>query len=179
MRHAGPMAGRHGVPGQERRSHARVARRQRRRRLQRRDAAQPWLWWLLFRIVLAGVVVAAGTWSLLLVRRGQGGFWPLIAVAAGALSLLLILFDIAARRRQRAALRVPSVARLTPPSRVPDETLGPPPAGQSPGAVPAAREYRGSHHYDKQPATVEPHTEPSVMPSVESAPRPGRHAHRR
>jgi hypothetical protein len=171
------MAGRHGVPDPERRSHARVARRQRRRRLQRRDAAQPWLWWLAFRLVLGLVVVAAGTWSFLLVRRGQGGYWPIIAVAAGVLSLLLIGLDIAARRRQRAALRVPSVARLTGPD------------GTNPGRVaealaptiPAAREYRGSHHYEAPAAgdqAAQPH-EPWAGQPAEPAPRPGRHAHRR
>jgi hypothetical protein len=167
------MAGRHGVPSKERRTHARVARRQRRRRLQRRDAAQPWLLWLLFRIVLALVVVGAGTWSVLLVRRGQGGYWPVIAVAAGLLSLILIGLDVAARRRQRAALRVPSVARLIDPAQPMPSVAGPVP------------EYRGAHHFDGEstPGSVpRPSASLERLPPLEteSKPdRPGRHAHRR
>jgi hypothetical protein len=149
-----------------------MARSQRRRRLQRRDAAQPWFWWLLFRFLLALVVVGAGTWSYLLLQRGQGGFWPLIAVGAGALSLLLIGLDIAARRRQRAALRVPSVARLTSPAAPASPARPAPPPAPAPAApIPEVREYRGSHHYagDIDDAESAPGTPPRL----------GRHAHRR
>ena len=149
------MAGRHGVPSEGRRSHARAARRDRRRRLLRRDAAQPWLLWLSFRVVLALVVLGAAAWSVLLIVRGQGGYWPVIAVGAGALSLLMIGLDVRARRRQRAALRVPSVARLTQPTTTPP------------------RQYRGSHHADDEPRVV-------LDPAPTEMPRqPGRHSHRR
>jgi hypothetical protein len=104
------MAGRHGGPEQERRTDARQARGQRRRRAQRRDAAQPWALWLLFRGLLALIVIAAAAWSVLLLTRHQGGIWPVIAVVAGGLSLILIGLDIRARKRQRAALRVRRVA---------------------------------------------------------------------
>ncbi|MFL6099891.1 MAG: hypothetical protein ACJ71T_08060 [Actinomycetales bacterium] len=148
------MAGRHGVPSEGRRSHARAARRDRRRRLLRRDAAQPWLLWLSFRVVLALVVLGAAAWSVLLIARGKGGYWPVVAVGAGALSLLMIGLDVRARRRQRAALRVPSVARLTQPTTPP-------------------RQYRGSHHADGQDPVV-------LDPARPEVPRqPGRHSHRR
>lgn len=148
------MAGRHGVPSEGRRSHARAARRDRRRRLLRRDAAQPWLLWLSFRLFLALVVLGAAAWSVLLIVRGQGGYWPVIAVGAGALSLLMIGLDVRARRRQRAALRVPSVARLTQPTTPP-------------------RQYRGSHHADDELSVV-PEAAATEMPR-----QPGRHSHRR
>jgi hypothetical protein len=167
------MAGRHGVPSPERRTHARTARRQRRRRVQRRDAAQPWLLWLLVRIVLALVVLAAVGWSALLLERHQGGYWPLIAIAAGVLSLLMIALDVLARRRQRAALRVQTVARM---QQV------------------AAPRRRGSHHLDS-PGRPEPLPQPrtELAPEVrpdrpaepspgfvpDRPPRPGRHSHRR
>jgi hypothetical protein len=153
--HAGPMAGRHGVPSPERRAHSRLARRQRRRRVQRRDAAQPWLLWLLVRFLLALIVLAAVGWSALLLRRDQGGYWPIIAIAAGALSLLLIGLDVRARRRQRAALRVQTVARMRE-------------------AVPPR--HRGAHHVDSTP---EPLPEPTQGFVPDPPPRPGRHSHRR
>src|SRR4051812_19309169 len=78
--HAGPMAGRHGVPPKERKGHSRQASRQRRRRTQRRDALQPWRLWLALRGVLALVVLAACGWSGLLLTRHQGGSWPVVAI---------------------------------------------------------------------------------------------------
>jgi hypothetical protein len=99
------MAGRHGVPTPERKTHARQASGERRARARRRDAAQPWGLWLLVRGLLALVVVAAVTWSAILVQQGRGGIWPLVAVAAGVLSLLMLALDVRARRRQRARWR--------------------------------------------------------------------------
>lgn len=128
------MAGRHGVAPQERRSHSRQASGQRRRRVQRRDAAQPWLVWLAFRLLLALVVVAACAWSVRLLTRHQGGTWPVVAVAAGVLSLLMIGLDVRARRRHRAALRrqgdtrrVPAVEPVAPSGAPPTQTFVPEP----------------------------------------------------
>jgi hypothetical protein len=106
------MAGRHGVPQAERRTHARSAAGARRQRVQSRDAAQPWTAWLLLRAFLALLVLAAATWSVLLLRQSRGGIWPYIALAAGALSLVMIVLDVLARRRQRARWRAEAVARL-------------------------------------------------------------------
>lgn len=147
------MAGRHGVPPQERKTHARQASGQRRRRAQRRDAAQPWALWLAFRGVLALVVLAAGAWSVLLLTQRRGGIWPVIAVVAGALSLLMIGLDVRARRRQRAQLRRRAVPRVAAVSAAP-----PPPA------APAS---------PVRPVTPEP-------PGGEPEPprRVGRHSHR-
>ena len=159
------MAGRHGVSSPERRAHARVARRQRRRRVQRRDAAQPWLAWLLVRFVLALIVLAAIGWSALLLRRGEGGYWPIIAIAAGALSLVMIGLDVLARRRQRAALRVQTVARMQ---------------------EAAAPRRRGAHHLDSaRDSAVDSAPPPPPAPAPPQSfvpdppPRPGRHSHRR
>jgi hypothetical protein len=105
------MAGRHGVPPKERKGHSRQASRQRRRRTQRRDALQPWRLWLALRGVLALIVLAACGWSVLLLTRHQGGIWPVVAVIAGGLSLLMIGLDVRARRRQRAQLRRRAVPR--------------------------------------------------------------------
>lgn len=105
MRHADPVAGRHGVPDPERRTHARSAAGARRRRAQDRDAAQPWAAWLVLRGLLALLVLAAATWSVLLLTQSRGGIWPVIALAAGALSLLMIGLDVRARARQRARWR--------------------------------------------------------------------------
>jgi hypothetical protein len=126
------MAGRHGVPDPERRTYAKTARGQRRRRAQRRDAAQPWLLWLLLRGVLALIVLAAAGWSVLLLTRHQGGIWPVVAVVAGGLSLVLIGLDVRARKRQRAQLRV---RRVVPP------TLAPEPTPVAPEPTPVARPF--------------------------------------
>jgi hypothetical protein len=172
------MAGRHGVPSPERKAHARVARRQRKRRVQRRDAAQPWLLWLLVRFLLTLIVLGAVGWSALLLQRGEGGYWPIIAIAAGALSIVMIALDVLARRRQRAALRVQTVARMR-------EVAQP--------------RRRGAHHADPALPAVDalPHPraeldrgsvpdqgmrdhggpDQSFVP--EPPPRPGRHSHRR
>lgn len=173
------MAGRHGVPSQGRKEHAQAARRQRRRRVQRRDAAQPWLLWLSFRVVLALVVVGAAVWSAVLIRRGQGGYWPVVAVAAGALSLFMIALDVRARRRQRVALRVPSIERLAPPpTPTPTPTSSSPstsstPPAPTPQSTPP-RQYRGSHHAEAEPPAA------PALPVQRSEERPpGRHAHRR
>jgi len=128
----------------------------------RRDAAQPWTLWLLFRVLLALVVLAAAGWSSLLITRGRGGYWPWVAVGAGALSLLLIALDIRARRRQRAALRVPTVPRV-------------------PAAPP--RQYRGVHHADGAQAGTSDRPTPAFVPEPPPRPDPasppGRHSHRR
>jgi hypothetical protein len=105
------MAGRHGVPPKERKGHTQQASRQRRRRTQRRDALQPWALWLALRGALALIVLAACGWSVLLLTRHQGGIWPVVAVVAGGLSLLMIGLDVRARRRQRAQLRRRAVPR--------------------------------------------------------------------
>ena len=151
------MAGRHGVPSQDRKTHSRSARGQRRSRTQRRDASQPWRLWLLARVLLALVVIAASGWSGLLIQRGRGGIWPVIAIGAGVLSLVMIAWDVRARIRQRAQLRAASAVLPAP--------------------DPATRlVQRGSHQalgevVDK-PAPARP-----FLP--EPPPRPGRHSHRR
>jgi hypothetical protein len=122
------MAGRHGVPPKERKGHSRQASRQRRRRTQRRDALQPWRLWLALRGVLALVVLAACGWSGLLLNRHQGGSWPLVAIIAGALSLLMIGLDVRARRRQRAQLRRRAVVRAVGPVGGREAAETPPPA---------------------------------------------------
>jgi hypothetical protein len=111
------VAGRHGVPDPERRTHARSAAGARRRRAQDRDAAQPWAAWLVLRGLLALLVLAAATWSVLLLTQSRGGIWPVIALTAGALSLLMIGLDVRARARQRARWR--RTAR-------PDDLVSPP-----------------------------------------------------
>ena len=58
--------------------------------------------WLALRGFLALLVLAAATWSVLLLTQSRGGIWPIIALAAGALSLAMIALDVRARRRQRA-----------------------------------------------------------------------------
>jgi Flp pilus assembly protein TadB len=144
------MAGRHGVPPQERRTHSRQASGQRRRRAQRRDALQPWRLWLAVRGLLALIVLAACGWSVLLLTRHQGGSWPVVAVVAGALSLLMIGLDVRARRRQRAQLRRRAIPRAVEPPRT--AVQPPPPAVEPP---------------------------PPAQPFVpEPPPRPGRHSHR-
>jgi hypothetical protein len=102
------MAGRHGVPTPDRRNHARTAAGARRRRADTRDAAQPWAAWLALRGFLALLVLAAASWSVLLLTQSRGGIWPIIALAAGALSLAMIGLDVRARRRQRSAWRAVS-----------------------------------------------------------------------
>jgi hypothetical protein len=103
--HADRVAGRHGVPAPERRTHARTAAGARRSRTQTRDAAQPWAAWLALRGFLALLVLAAAAWSVLLLTQSRGGIWPIIALAAGSLSLVMIGLDVRARRRQRSAWR--------------------------------------------------------------------------
>ena len=130
MRHADPVAGRHGVPDPERRTHARSAAGARRRRAQDRDAAQPWAAWLVLRGLLALLVLAAATWSVLLLTQSRGGIWPVIALAAGALSLVMIGLDVRARARQRARWRR---------AAEPDDLVSPPaaPASLAPPTAPA------------------------------------------
>jgi len=108
--HADRVAGRHGVPAPDRRTHARTAAGARRRRTQTRDAAQPWAGWLALRGFLALLVLAAAAWSILLLTESRGGIWPIIALAAGSLSLVMIGLDVRARRRQRATWRAQAVA---------------------------------------------------------------------
>jgi hypothetical protein len=100
------MAGRHGVPAPERRTHARGASGQRRNRARRRDAAQPWAAWLAVRGVIVIAVLVAMAYSGLLVHDGRGGIWPVVALAAGALSVLMIGLDVRARVRQRRRWRL-------------------------------------------------------------------------
>jgi hypothetical protein len=107
--HADRVAGRHGVPAPERRTHARTAAGARRSRTQTRDAAQPWAAWLALRGFLTLLVLAAAAWSILLLTQSRGGIWPIIALAAGSLSLVMIGLDVRARRRQRAAWRAQAV----------------------------------------------------------------------
>ncbi len=76
------------------------------------------------RALLALLVLAAAGWSVLLLHQSRGGFWPLVALAAGALSLVMIGLDVAARRRQRAA----PVTRGQEPELVPDPVVEPAPA---------------------------------------------------
>jgi hypothetical protein len=122
------MAGRHGVPDPERRTHARQASGQRRSRAQLRDAAQPWRAWLAVRGVLALLVLTAVIWSALLLSNGRGGSWPVIALAAGVLSLLMIGLDVRARVRQRRRWR----DRAVPPTAEPGPVPSPPtPQGRS------------------------------------------------
>jgi hypothetical protein len=146
------MAGRHGVPDTERRTYAKTARGQRRRRAQRRDAAQPWLLWLLLRGVLALIVLAAAGWSVLLLTRHQGGIWPVIAVVAGVLSLVLVGLDVRARKRQRAQLRVRRVVlpvELLAPAARPDPAPAPEPARVAPPFVPEPPPKPGRHSHRK------------------------------
>ena len=100
--------------------HARSAAGARRRRAQDRDAAQPWAAWLVLRGLLALLVLAAATWSVLLLTQSRGGIWPVIALAAGALSLLMIGLDVRARARQRAP--------VAPAARADEPRHGPPAA---------------------------------------------------
>ena len=165
------MAGRHGVPPQERRTHARQASGQRRSRAQRRDAAQPWALWLAFRLLLSLVVLAAGAWSVLLLTQRRGGIWPVIAVVAGALSLLMIGLDVRARRRQRAQLHrrtVPRVVEVSP---------APPPPSAPPAPIVPVIPDRAEPVVRAQ---VEPEVEREVERAVEPEPprRVGRHSHR-
>jgi hypothetical protein len=127
--HADRVAGRHGVPAPDRRTHARTAAGARRRRTQTRDAAQPWAAWLALRGFLALLVLAAAAWSILLLTESRGGIWPIIALAAGSLSLVMIGLDVRARRRQRAAWRAQAVAA--------EQFDLPPPADPTDPAVPA------------------------------------------
>ncbi len=79
--------------------------------------------------LLALIVLAACGWSVLLLTRHQGGSWPVVAVVAGVLSLLMIGLDVRARRRQRAQLRrraVPRRGRAAVRAVVPAPALAPP-----------------------------------------------------
>jgi hypothetical protein len=124
------------VPEEERRSHARRAAGARRERVQRREAGQPWLAWLLLRGLLALLVLAAAAWSVLLLHQSRGGFWPLVALVAGALSLVMIGLDVAARQRQRRRAARPVGPPVAEPATDPvvEPTGGfvpePPPAGR-------------------------------------------------
>jgi hypothetical protein len=150
--HADRVAGRHGVPAPDRRTHARTAAGARRQRAQTRDAAQPWAAWLALRGFLTLLVLAAATWSVLLLTQSRGGIWPIVALAAGALSLAMIALDVRARRRQRAAWRNrPSAADEWP----------------EPGAVVAVDAVGGVEEL----APVPP-AEPGPVPSADPAPAP-------
>jgi hypothetical protein len=144
-------------------------------------------------LVLALIVLGAVGWSALLLSRGDGGYWPIIAIAAGALSLLMIGLDVLARRRQRAALRVQTVARMqeaaTPRRRgahhldsVPIEPLRIDPVRIEPPPISPVR-INPVVEPPPPPRAPEPVPEPAPEPTQgfvpEPPPRPGRHSHRR
>lgn len=195
--HADPVAGRHGVPPPDRRSHARSAAGARRRRASTRDAAQPWAAWLALRGFLALLVLAAAAWSVLLLTQSRGGIWPIIALAAGALSLAMIGLDVRARRRQRAAWRAEAARssaaepRVTgrsavglaagptadaepeaAPEQAPARAADPVGAGwPAPGAVVAVDAVGGVQEVAAEPsAALAP--DPVLDPTADPAPRP-------
>ena len=99
----GSVAGRHGVPQEERLGHRTSAKTARRRRRERLEATEGWPRWLALRVPLVLVqLVVLGLGQRLLARDHLG--LALLAILAAVAGLAVIAVDLRRRLRLRRRL---------------------------------------------------------------------------